>query len=157
MIYKDPFPMEKALQKLQNYCGYQERCQKDVHQKLIEIGVAQGYIDAIIDRLIKDDFLNEERFARAFVRGKFNIKKWGKIRLKAELKKRQISKDHLDLALTQITETEYLETFNELAEKKCQSIMDTDKRKGRKKLIDYLLYRGWESNLVYEKTWELIP
>ena len=101
-------------------------------------------------------FLNEERFAKTYVRGKFRIKKWGRRRLTLELKKKDISKFNINQALTEIDEIEYIETFNAIAKKRLDSINETNKLKKKKKLADYLLYRGWESHLVYEKVNELI-
>lgn len=114
-------------------------------------------IDVIIVHLLKHDFLNETRFAQTYVRGKFNIKKWGRQRLKLELKKRDISKYNIDLALKEISEPDYLKTFNDLALKKLNTISENNPWKKRKKLADYLLYRGWENHLVYDKVAELIP
>ena len=113
-------------------------------------------IDHIIAHLLEHNFLNEERFAKTFVRGKFRIKKWGKYRLTSELKKRDISKNNINAAFKEIREYEYIEIFNALAEKKAGTIKETSTLKRKKKLADYLLYRGWESHLVYAKVNELI-
>jgi regulatory protein len=91
----------------------------------------------------------------AYVRGKFRIKKWGKRRLVSELKKRQISKYIINKALNQISEDDYKATFETLAERKATSILGSSKLKKKKKLADYLLYRGWEPHLVYEKVNQL--
>ena len=105
--------------------------------------------------LLEHDFLNEERFAKAFVRGKFRIKKWGKLRIIRELKYKKVSKYNIETALKEISEVDYLNTFHELAEKKFNSITESNKNKKKKKLIDYLMYRGWESHLIYEKVTQL--
>ena len=107
--------------------------------------------DQIIMALIDGDYLNEERFALAFVRGKFKIKKWGRHRLTSELKQRNISKYLIDKALKQIPKAAYKATFESLAHKKVASIKGVSAFKNKKKLADYLLYRGWESSMVYEK------
>lgn len=114
-------------------------------------------IDVIIVHLLKHNYLNEERFAKTYVSGKFSIKKWGRRRLTLELERKDIGKININQALKEITETDYIETFNDLAEKKAITIKETNKFKKRKKLIDYLLYRGWEPHLVFEKTKEIIP
>ena len=121
------------------------------------MGMIPEAIDHIIGHLLEHNYLNEERFARAYVRGKFVMKKWGKQRLISELKRRQISKYNINQALTEISDMNYLETFTILAQKRLQSVSETNKYKKRKKLADYLLYRGWESHLVYDKVKELIP
>ena len=113
-------------------------------------------IDVIIVHLLKHNFLNEERFAKTFVSGKFKIKRWGRRRLTLELRKKDISKVNVNQALSEINEEEYIEVFNELAEKRLSFIKETNKIKKKKKLADYLLYRGWESHLVYEKVNVLI-
>ena len=114
-------------------------------------------IDEILVHLIKENFLNEERFARSFARGKFKIKKWGKNRIVNELKQRNITKYNINLALKELDETDYLQTLEQLAEKRVGQLTETNSFKKRKKLADYLLYRGWESPLVYEITKRLIP
>ena len=100
---------------------------------------------------------NETRFSQAFARGKFNHKKWGKQRIVRELKYLDISKYNIDLALKEISESDYLTTFDALAEKRLlQLASEKNLQKKRKKFVDYLLYRGWESFLVYDKVRELI-
>lgn len=112
-------------------------------------------IDHIIGHLIKENYLNEERFARSFARGKFRIKKWGRNRIIAELKKRRISKFNIRAALSELEEEAYLETFDALAKKRLSQLSETNLQRKRKKLADYLFYRGWESHLVYAKIKEL--
>lgn len=121
-------------------------------------------IDLIIHHLLQHNYLNETRYAKAFSRGKFRAKKWGKIRIIRELKLRNISKYNIDLSLKEIPEDEYRSTFDELAEKRFRQLSSDlpDRESGialqkkRRKLADYLLYRGWESGLVWEKVRELI-
>lgn len=108
-------------------------------------------IDTIIVHLIQHNYLNEERFAKAFVRGKFRIKKWGKNRLVSELKFRDISKYSIDVALKEIDLDEYFKTLDELVQKRIAQVNEKNIYKKRKKVLDYLLYRGWESHLIYEK------
>ncbi|WP_452224839.1 regulatory protein RecX [Lacinutrix chionoecetis] len=150
------FTVEEAKKKLEHYCAYQERCHQEVKQKLKSMNMIPEASDVIIVHLLEHNFLNEERFAKTFVRGKFNIKKWGRYRLTLELKKKDISKINLKAALNEISDDEYIEVFNDLAEKKANMMLETNKLKKKKKLIDYLLYRGWESHLVYNKVNELI-
>ncbi len=112
-------------------------------------------IDEIVVHLIQNNFLNEERFARSFARGKFRYKKWGRIRIKRELKLRELSAFTIQAALNEIDEEEYMHIFNVLAEKKQSEIKEKNSWKAKRKLADYLLYRGWESDLVYDKVNEL--
>lgn len=149
--YKKSYTVDEALSKLQKYCSYQDRCHKEVEQKLKELRMIPEASDQIIMTLINGNYLNEERFALAFVRGKFKIKKWGRHRLTSELKQRNISKYVIEKALKQISEAAYKATFERLAHKKAASITGVCAFKKKKKLADYLLYRGWESSMVYEK------
>ena len=114
-------------------------------------------IDQIIHHLLQHNFLNENRFSQAFARGKFRTKKWGKTRIVRELKFREISQYNITIALKEISESDYLQTLDELSEKRLRQLLsEKNLQKKRKKLADYLLYRGWESQLVYEKVKELI-
>ncbi|MBN4058040.1 RecX family transcriptional regulator [Olleya sp. AH-315-K02] len=156
MYQKQTYTIDEAKKKLEYYCAYQERCHKEVIQKLKDMYMIPEAIDVIIVHLLQHNFLNEERFAKTFVSGKFKIKKWGKHRLTSELKRKGIGKVNINQALSEIEKAEYIEVFNDLAEKKVFLIKETNKFKKKKKLVDYLLYRGWESYLVYDKVNELI-
>tara|TARA_B110000003_G_scaffold212865_1_gene211873 strand:- start:533 stop:1009 length:477 start_codon:yes stop_codon:yes gene_type:complete len=153
---KKTYTIEEALVKLQKYCAYQDRCHKEVEQKLKQMHMIPEAIERIIIDLIQDNHLNEERFAKAYVRGKFSIKKWGKVRLTLELKQRQISKYIIKTALLEIDPEEYIHTFHKLAEKKARNMTESNPLKRKKKLADYLIYRGWESHMVYDKVNALI-
>lgn len=150
------YTLQEATKKMEHYCAYQERCHQEIRQKLISMNMIPQVIDVITVHLIENNYLNEERFAKAFVRGKFRFKHWGKGRLSFELKKKDISKNNINQALTEIEDEEYIDVFNRLAEKKTESIKESNIYKKRKKFVDYFLYRGWESYLVYEKANELI-
>ena len=156
MIKKRTYTVDEAKKKLEYYCAYQERCHKEVTQKLKDMYMIPEAIDVIIVHLLEHNFLNEERYTKAFVSGKLKIKKWGKRRLVLELKRKNISKTNINQALTEIDEKEYIDIFNDLAERRFNSIKEKNKHKRRKKLADYLSYRGWESFLVYDKVNELI-
>ena len=154
-LFRKSYTLEQALSKLQKYCTYQDRCHIEVERKLTEMRIIPKAKEHIIMSLIDGDYLNEERFALAFVKGKFKIKKWGRIRLKAELKKRKISKYLIESALKQISDKDYLFAFEELANRKANSIKANSILLKKKKLADYLIYRGWESNLVFKKVNQL--
>jgi len=141
--------------KLEHYCAYQDRCHKEVTHKLYQLGANQEERDTIIIHLITQNFLNEERFARSFARGKHRIKHWGKIRITNELKIRNINQTLINLALKEIEPEEYIATFEELADRNWISISENDLLKKRKKFCDYMLRRGFESNLIYDKVKEL--
>ena len=152
---KDFFTLKEATKKLEHYCAYQDRCHEEVIQKLRSMKMDQDEIDQIIVQLIADNFLNEERFACNYARGKHRIKHWGKIRIVNELKFRKISQYNINLALKEITTEEYEATFHNLAEQNWESIRESNPLKKRKKFCDYVLRKGFESNLVYEKVKEL--
>ena len=151
------YTVEEATKRLERYCAYQERCHKEVNQKLYEMRMIPAAVDKIIDHLLRNNFLNETRFAQAFARGKFRAKKWGRNRIVNELKQRDISKFNIQIALREIPDSEYYKTFEALAEKRLRQLAsEKNLQKKRKKLADYLFYRGWESELVYGKTSELL-
>ena len=149
------FTIKEALQKLEHFCAYQERCHDEVVAKLYSLKMTRDEIDIVVVQLIEGNFLNETRFACSFARGKHRIKHWGKIRITNELKARNISSTNINLALKEISSEEYFETFENLAERSWNSISETNLLKKRKKFCDYMLRKGYESNLVYEKAKEL--
>ncbi|MBL0736419.1 RecX family transcriptional regulator [Flavobacterium sp. GN10] len=149
------FTIKEALQKLEHFCAYQERCHDEVVAKLYSLKMTRDEIDSIVVQLIEGNFLNETRFACSFARGKHRIKHWGKIRITNELRARNISSTNITLALKEISTEEYYETFENLAERSWNNILETNLLKKRKKFCDYMLRRGFESNLVYEKVKEL--
>ena len=149
------YTIKTAIPKIEHYCAYQERCHEEVVQKLRSMKMDSGEIDTILVHLIKDNFLNESRFACSFARGKHRIKFWGKIRIVNELKFRKITQYNINLALKEITPEEYSATFHTVAERNWESIAEKNVLKKRKKFCDFLLRKGYESNLVYEKVKEL--
>jgi len=155
-MHSQSYTLKEATRKLEGYCAYQERCHKEVNQKLRDMGMIPDASDQIITHLIKENYLNEERFAQSYARGKFNIKKWGKNRIINELKFRGVSRFNIKNALKEIEDVDYQETLDALVKKRLSQITETNLQKRKKKLADYLLYRGWESHLVYEKIKELI-
>jgi regulatory protein len=149
------FTVEEAKRKLENYCVYQDRSHKEIEQKLLDMKMVPEAREVIILHLIEHDFLNEERFSKSFARGKFSVKKWGRIRIIRELKIRSISEYNIDQALREIHEEEYLKTLKSLAQKKYISISDKNPYKKCQKTTNFLLYRGFENNLVYDMVKEV--
>lgn len=152
---KPVYTIKEATQKIEYFCSYQERCHEEVVSKLYSMKMDLEEIDTIMVHLIASNFLSEERFACSFARGKHRIKHWGKIRIINELKFKKISQILINIALKEITPEEYAETFHTLAQRHWESIRESNVIKKRKKFCDYLLRRGFESNLVYEKAKEL--
>ncbi|HEU0111779.1 MAG TPA: regulatory protein RecX [Flavisolibacter sp.] len=139
---------EQALQKLRQYCAYQERSHYEVQQKLYELGIRKADHDEIIATLIEEDYLNEERFAMQYVGGKFRMKDWGRKKIYYALKEKKVSEYSIKKALMQIDEEAYQETLKELAEKKYESLKEEQHLVRKRKTIDYLLQKGYESDLV---------
>lgn len=150
------YTVKEATIKLMEYCAYRDRSHKEVEEKLREMRMIPAAQEQIIIQLMQENFLNEERFARSFVRGKFRIKKWGRIKIKLELKSRDISTPIIKLALTEIEEKDYTKALYELAEKKIRLINEPDPYKKRQKLSNFLLQKGFEPQLVYPVSEELM-
>lgn len=139
-----------ALKKLQRYCAYQDRCHSEVRSKLLDLGVYGDTLEEIMAELITDNFLNEERFARSYARGKFNIKKWGRTRIKQELKKRKITDYCIRKGMEEIEEEDYQQTIHLLIEKKAAQMEDAFSFQNKAKLAAFLIRKGFESKLVWE-------
>ncbi|MES2864503.1 MAG: regulatory protein RecX [Bacteroidota bacterium] len=145
----------EIIKKLEFYCSYQDRCHKEVEQKLRNLTLIPVLKEKIIIHLIENKYIDEERFAKSFARGKHNYKGWGKIRIVQELKFREISKRNIDLALLELPNEVYLENFHNLAEKNWDAIKERKGQKKNKKFVDFLLRKGYETNLIFEKLKEL--
>ncbi len=148
--------LEEARKRMERYCAFRERCHQEVVEKLKEMRMIPQAIDQIVVHLIENGFLNEERFAREFSRGKFRQKSWGRNRIRRELQQRNISEYLIRKALGEIQEEAYLETFEALAGKRWNALESEDNlQRKKRKFVDYLLYRGWEAGMVYDKAAEL--
>lgn len=139
---------EQALQKLKQYCTYQERCHYEVRQKLYELKAPAKEHDEIIAALIEEDYLNEERFAKQYAGGKFRMKGWGKKKIMNGLREKQINDFVIKTALKEIDEDDYRSTIQEEAEKKFKLLKSEQWMVRRKKTMDYLLQKGYEYELV---------
>tara|TARA_R110001592_G_scaffold33617_1_gene116357 strand:+ start:114 stop:590 length:477 start_codon:yes stop_codon:yes gene_type:complete len=147
---KKYFSIEEIKRKLERYCVYQDRCHKEIETKLKEFTLIEEAKNQIVLHLLEHNFLNEERFAKSFARGKFNIKNWGKQRIIRELKFRDISEYNIKTALKEIDEVEYLETINRIAVKRKEILNESDFYKRKKKLSDFLIRKGYEFDLIFE-------
>lgn len=156
MVHRKVPSPEEALRKMARYCAYQERSASEVRTKLALMGVPTTQGEHILEHLIDNDFLNEERFAKNFALGKFRQKKWGRIRIQRELAKRGIPETYRNTALNELDPKEYLQTFEYLFRKRRNEVASFPILIQRRKVSDYLLYRGWEPDLVMEKIQALI-
>lgn len=150
MLQKPSFTVDEIKRKLEQYCVYQDRCHKEVEQKMREFNLIPEARELILLSLMQDNFLNEERFAKSFARGKFRIKSWGKQRIVRELKFRDISAYNIKTALKEIDEDEYLKTIYRITENRNNVISETNPYKRKRKLIDFLMRKGYESELIYK-------
>ena len=145
------FTFEQALQKIKQYCAYQERCHSEVRDKSYSFGLRQSEVEEMITLLIVENYLNEERFAIHFAGGKFRMKQWGKHKIKQALKLRQVSDYCINKALKQIDAKEYQRTFQKLNEQKLKTLKNEKNIFIKKrKLQDFLLQKGYESDLIRE-------
>jgi len=144
------FTKEQAYQKLKHYCAYQDRSQSEVKTKAYSLGIRTTDVEELTSKLIEEGCLNEERFARSFAGGKFRMKQWGRIKIRAELKKKQISNYCIIAALEEIDDLNYKEVLHKMAVKKWNAIKGAGTNLFVKmtKTRNYLLQRGYEANLV---------
>ena len=146
-IYYTP---EQALIKIRDWCAYQERCQQEVRDKLYDYGLKTDAVENMIAQLVTENFVNEERFAIAFAGGKFRIKKWGKVKIKQELKAKRVSDYCIKKGLAVIDNTEYINTLKRVLALKEKSITEKNVLKKKQKLVRYALSKGYEQDLVFD-------
>jgi regulatory protein len=147
-VQKKYLTKDQAHQKAKQYCAYQERSHYEVEQKLWELGIRKADQGEIISALIEEDYLNEERFAIQFAGGKFRMNEWGKKKIMYALKEKRVSEFSIKKALKSIDEDMYLKTLLELVEKKYESLKEEQHLVRKRKLMDYMLQKGFESELV---------
>ena len=138
------------IEKIQSYCLYQDRCVMEVKNKLYSFKVSSQLVENIVEYLIDNDYLNEERYTKIFIQGKLRIKKWGRIKLKYELRSKGIDIKTINEHINQINEEDYMNYFNEFSTSKIKFLKGTKDQKKRS-FINYFTYRGWENNLIYQK------
>ena len=149
------YDLQIAREKIQAYCAYQERCHQEVTRKLKSWGLISEAIELLISELMQFNFLNEERYARSFSRGKFRIKKWGRKKIRAELKKREVYDKCIDFAMEEIDDKAYFETLKEVLQKKNEHEKESDPYRRKAKLTRYLVSRGYEYDLIRDALEEL--
>lgn len=145
------YSLLEAKARLEALCAYQERCSFELIKKMNQWGIDREDQDRLLAELITTNFLSEERYAEAFASGKMRIKRWGKIKIRIELKKKMISNYSIDKALKGIDLDEYWNNIVHLAERKWELLAkekDLFKRKG--KLYRFLATKGYESDLIKE-------
>jgi len=149
MPYLRMLSLEQALQKARHYCGYQERCHREVQEKLYSFGLRKKDVEQALATLIEENYLNEERYAIQYAGGHFRLKSWGRVRIRYELKQKQVSEYCIKKALATIDEEEYERTLAKLAEQRAETLRDEPNSFVRKqKLQEYLLRKGYESDRI---------
>ena len=139
-----------ALEKLKKYCAYQERCQMEVRKKAYSYGLSSEEAESVITDLIRENFLNEQRFAEAYVRGKYKFKRWGRKKLELELKSRQVTSYCIKKGMAQIEPAIYFSNLVHLTEKRLPLTKGKNQAEIKQKLFRHLLSKGYESNLIEE-------
>ncbi|MEI9933503.1 MAG: regulatory protein RecX [Ferruginibacter sp.] len=140
---------DQALQKAKHYCTYQERCHSEVKEKLYSFGLHKNETEELLAELIEQNYLNEERFAIQFAGGRFRIKQWGMVKIKYELKQKQVSDYCIKKALSSIDEKDYIKTLQKLFSAKIKTLKSEKNIFIKKKKINtYLLSKGFEATLI---------
>lgn len=147
---KKTYTYSEAKTKAWAYCAYQERSQQEVRDKLYEYGLYPDEVESLIAELIGDNFLNEERFAKAYAGGKFRVKKWGRYKILQGLKQHRISDYCQRKGMAEIDPDEYYETLLDLARKKKESLGEKDLFALKNKMARYLIGKGYEQDLAWE-------
>jgi regulatory protein len=147
-MQKKKLTKEQALQKLRHYCRYQERCRSEIKTKLFELGIYNDEHDGMIERLIDENHLNEERFALAFANGKFKMKQWGRKKIHYALKEKKLNEEIIQKALGQINNSDYLHILQKHVKEKYASLKHEQYLIRKKKTMDYLMQKGFETELV---------
>lgn len=142
-----PLTPDEALQKMERFCAYRERCPKEVRSKLAEFGLSRADAEQIYQVLEEDKFFNEARFAMAFAGGKFRYNYWGRVRIRQELKMRSISPELIVQALDSIDQEEYEALIHKLLDKKREQYAGDDN--AREKTAASLIRAGFEMDLVF--------
>lgn len=147
-IHQESTETPLILQKIRHYCSYQERCISEVEQKLKDLAVQRKKIPGIINQLQKEEYLNEERFAKAFAGGKFRLNKWGRNKIEFEMKIRGIPELMIQEGMAEIDEKEYLRTLRELMIHKFNEIKSDKNANIREKIINFAYGKGYEMEFI---------
>jgi regulatory protein len=147
-MYKKRLTKEQALQKLRFYCRYQQRCQSELKEKLFELGINRKDHDEFLEKLVKENCLSDEKFAMAFVSGRFKMKQWGRKKIQKGLKEKKVSDEIAQKALEEINKREYMAMLNKLAKKRYASLKHEQYLVRKKKTMDYLMQKGYEVDLI---------
>lgn len=132
------------------YCSAQERSISQVKYKLSSFKLSNDELDMIIEELIKENFINEERYAIEFARGKFRNNNWGRIKIAYEMSGKGLKENNIQKGLDAIDEDDYIESLRQLIIKKQKSTKDKNKYLAQKKVATFALSKGFESELIWQ-------
>ena len=149
------YDLKEVKSRIRFYCAKEDRCQQQVMDKLLDYGLCMGVSEEILLELIQEKYVDEERYARSFCSGKFKVKNWGRRKIIFELKKKRVSEVCIQKGLEEIDEAAYLHTLQQLLEKKKNLTKDTNQFVRKKKMVDYVVRKGYESDLVWEAVHKL--
>ena len=150
-----PLTPDQVLDKMAKYCAYQERCVKDVRDKLMTYGISQEDRDKVLEYLLDNRFVNDERFAKSFVRGKVHQSGWGMNKIRFHLIQKGIAKDIIDEALQQTDEEVYRQRLIDILKAKSKTVKAETDFERKRKLAAYAIQKGFEGSLVWEVLREL--
>jgi regulatory protein len=145
-----PLTPDQVLDKMAKYCAYQERCVKDVRDKLKTFDILEEEKTKILDYLLDNRFVNDERFAKSFVRGKINQSGWGVNKIRFHLIQKGIDKDIIDEALGQTDNEVYRQRLIDILKAKSKTIKAESDFEKKRKLAAYAMQKGFEGNLIWE-------
>ena len=145
-----PLTPDQVLDKMAKYCAYQERCVKEVRDKLKTFDIAEEDKTKILDYLLDNRFVNDERYAKAFVRGKVNQSGWGINKIRFHLIQKGINKDIIDEALGQTDKEAYHQRLIDILKTKAKTIKAASDFEKKRKLAAYAMQKGFEGSLVWE-------
>lgn len=148
---------QQALEKIYNYCAYQERSHKEVRNKLFGYGLWGSEVEDLLTRLITEDFLNEERFAKAYAGGKFRIKRWGRRKIERELESHGLTSRCITIGLREIDDKDYQQTLHSLIEKKWDTTEEENLFKKKDKVARHAIMKGYEPDLIWGIIKEMAP
>ncbi len=146
---KKPITAEKALLRVASLCATSEQAESDIHAKLLKWGIAPGDAQAIIARLKKEDYLNEERYARAYCRDKFRFNGWGRIKIAFMLRSKGVNTSCIDRVTAEIDDKAYRATLEKLLKAKWREVQDKDLRQARASMMRFATGRGFEPEVFY--------
>lgn len=149
-MQKKPLTPDQVLDKMAKYCAYQERCVKDVKDKLKTFDIPEEEKTKILDYLLDNRFANDDRFAKAFVRGKVNQSGWGVNKIRFHLIQKGIDKDIIDEALGQTDNEVYRQRLIDILKTKSKTIKADSDFEKKRKLAAYAMQKGFEGNLIWE-------